>query len=246
MICTKTKEKMENKEIEKIERKLLEIKNRNLFVDSIKDCLWISYASFSAGRWAVDYRCLYTIFRVLNNCKPNSILEFGLGESSKLIHQYANWYRIHAVTYEHDKEWADFFRCGIGSKIDFNVTFSGLEEINYKGQKTLTYQKNCDELKCYNKALDLYKSFDFIFVDAPFGQEHYSRPQILNIVPECICKKDFIIIIDDAERVGELETISELCSKLKSNGIDFLLTYYSSEKTHCVITSPNHRFLHTL
>ena len=73
------------------------------FHDSIVDSLWLKYKSFSLGEWAADYRLMYTIFRTLNAEKPQNIIEFGLGQTSKMLHQYAQYYHVSAITYEHDE-----------------------------------------------------------------------------------------------------------------------------------------------
>ena len=89
-----------------------EILKSQIFNSTIIDSEWLKYRSFSPGGWAVDYGFLYTLYRVLNDMKPKNILEFGLGQSSKMIHQYANFYQnANAITCEHDSEWINFFFC---------------------------------------------------------------------------------------------------------------------------------------
>jgi hypothetical protein len=215
-----------------------EILKAFIFNDSIKDCEWLKYRSFSAGGWAVDYGCLYTLFRILNDTHPKSILEFGLGQSSKLIHQYANYYRdVNAVTYEHDLEWIDFFNKGKIGDYWVNIYKTELQEMNYKEYKILSYKNNCEELK--------EQKFDVIMIDAPFGSEHYSRSQILNIVPECL-NDSFCIIMDDYNRQGEQETIKELENILSVNGIKFYKADYKASKEHYLICSEDLRFLCSL
>lgn len=221
--------------IEHLESKIDEIQKSILFNDTIRDCEWLKYKSFSPGGWAVDYGCLYTMFRVLNDVHPKSILEFGLGQSSKLIHQYANYYNdVNAITYEHDSEWIDFFNKGKSGNYRVNVYKTELQEIEYKGFKTLSYKNNCNEL--------IGQKFDMIMIDAPFGSMHYSRSQIINLIPTCLANS-FCIIMDDFNRQGEQETIKELENILLSNGIPFSSTVYKASKYHYLICSENLRFL---
>src|SRR5690554_4093444 len=63
------------------------------FNNTIVDSKWLQYKSFSPGGWAVDYSFLYTLYRVLNDKKYTKILEFGLGQSSKMIHQYGDFFK---------------------------------------------------------------------------------------------------------------------------------------------------------
>lgn len=221
-----------------LEKNQKELLKAIMFNNTIRDCEWLKYKSFSAGGWAVDYGCLYTLFRVLNDIKPKKILEFGLGQSSKLIHQYADFYSdVQAVTYEHDENWIDFFEKGKIGNYPVNIRKTDLEQVEYKGVKTLSYKNNCDEIKD--------QKFDLIMIDAPFGSERYSRSQILNIIPKCLCG-DFCIILDDYERTGEQETIEELKQILQENNISFKTRTYSASKSHIIICSEGYSFLTTI
>ena len=70
-----------------------ELLKAEVFNSTIADSEWLRYKSFSPGRWAVDYALLYTLYRTLTAMKPTKIIEFGLGQSSKMIHQYAIFYQ---------------------------------------------------------------------------------------------------------------------------------------------------------
>ena len=208
------------------------------FDDTINGCPWLKYKNLSAGGWASDYGLMYTLFRILNDTHPHRILEFGLGQSSKLIHQYANYYDdTYAVTYEHDDKWIDFFKNGLFDQYKINIHTTELEETVYKGENTLSYKNNCKEL--------IGQKFDLIVIDAPFGSPRYSRSQILNIIPDCL-SDSFCIIMDDYNRTGEQETINELKEILAQHCIKTFQTVYRASKNHCLICSENLHFLTTL
>ena len=79
---------------------------------AIEDCERLKYKSFVPGEWAMDNSALYTLFIIINNMRPKSILEFGLGKSLFMIHQYDEFYEdVKQLTVEHDNEWIYFF-CG--------------------------------------------------------------------------------------------------------------------------------------
>ncbi len=81
-----------------------------IFNNVISDSRWLNNKAFSAGRWAVGYQYLYVMYRVLNEIRPKNILELGLGQSTRMIGQYAMAHEdvMHFVV-EHDPEWIDFF-----------------------------------------------------------------------------------------------------------------------------------------
>lgn len=223
--------------IEQIEIVQREILNAHRFSDTINDSEWLKNKSFSAGGAALDYGALYTMYRILDSVCPKNILEFGLGQSSKMIHQYVNHYKdATAVTYEHDEQWISFFKGIVKDKYPVNIYKTDLQEMEYNGYKTLSYKDNCKEL--------LGKKYDFIFIDGPFGSKHYSRPQILYLLPDCI-NKSFCIMIDDVERNGEHETILEIERILNENRIEYYKRTYSSSKSHIIICSKDLKFLTT-
>jgi 16S rRNA G966 N2-methylase RsmD len=208
------------------------------FNNTIADSKWLRYKSFSPGGWAVDYAFLYTLYRVLNEMKPKSILEFGLGQSSKLIHQYANFYKdVNAITCEHDLDWVEFFKNSIDENYEIKLKRLDLENVVYKNQNTLSY-KNIDlEFK------DQF--FDLIIVDAPFGSGKYSRSQIISLTNSNL-SENFCILVDDYDRTGERETGEEIKAILDAKKIKYLFAVYSGSKEHILICSENLKFLTSL
>ena len=56
-----------------------------IFNNTIHDSTWLKDRSFSPGRWAVGYQFLYVMYRILNEIKPERILELGLGQSTRML-----------------------------------------------------------------------------------------------------------------------------------------------------------------
>ena len=205
--------------------------------DTVADYEWLKYKGVSPGGWAVDYAFCYTLARTLNAMHPQNILECGLGQSSRLVHQYAFYNNIEAITCEHDLGWIDFLKKEVGDKYPIKIEKTELEEIEYKGRKTLTY-KNI-------QYLIEGKLFDLILIDGPFGSDHYSRPQAMELCKNNLAER-FCVIIDDTERAGEQETVEEIKEILAKKSIDFAATVYSSTKAHTLICSKDLFFLTSL
>lgn len=215
-----------------------ELLKATIFNNSIIDSKWLRDKSFSPGGWAVDYAFLYTLYRVLNAMHPRSIVEFGLGQSSKLIHQYAGFYNdVEAVTCEHDPEWIQFFQKSTDADYVFNIKLLELADVIYREETTLSY-------KDVGKAFEEGK-FDLIVVDAPFGSKRYSRSQVLELVKTNL-SETFCIMIDDYNRAGEQETGQELMKLLNEEGIKYVSTIYSGSKQHLLVCSENLKFLTTM
>ncbi|MDR0798679.1 MAG: hypothetical protein LBN18_02830 [Dysgonamonadaceae bacterium] len=207
------------------------------FNSTIADCEWLKYRNFSPGRHAVDYAFLYTLFRVLEGMKPKSVIEFGLGESSKLIQQYAYFHHVEAVTVEHDPDWIRFFSNNTAGKYPVEIKLMELAKIKYKNKETLSYKNIEEELKG--------KQYDLIVIDGPFGSKRYSRPQILFMAKNNL-QKEFCILVDDYVRKGERETVKELLHILNQEGIKYVTKAYAGSKQHFLICSENLKFLTTL
>ena len=193
----------------------------------------------NAGRWSLDYTALRHLQYIMTcpYCADfRNILEFGLGVSTDLLLCYASEFKKELITYEHDEDWVEYNFYDVKYE-HFDLRIRPLQEIAYKGQKTLSYENNCTEL------LNEGKKFELIVIDAPFGQPNYSRPQILFLLPDIINKDNFIIFMDDTERQGEKQTISEICRILNENGIKYQMESYRGEKEHTIICDTNKKYL---
>lgn len=209
-----------------------------VFNSTIADSKWLKNRSFSPGRWAAGYPMLYLLYRIYDGVKPVSILEFGLGESSKLLYQYKNVH--HSADYiiiEQDKNWLDFFS-------------SNIHDLNAQ-TKLLNIDKsiiNKHEVYIYKDLLPAIKNkkYDLIVVDGPWGSYHYSRHQIIDIAEADLLSDAFIIIIDDYNRKGEKETAHDLRRVLVRKGISFKEGVYSGSKDTLIICSEEYNFLISL
>jgi hypothetical protein len=226
----------------KLIRKIIgtgEIIDAQLFRGVIEDCEWIKHKSFAPGGWAMDNAALYTLFRILNDVRPKNVLEFGLGQSSKMVHQYATFIEdTKALTIEHDDEWINFCCKSIQKDINMNIQHIDEEIVVYNGVETLSY-KNIDEITNVG-------GYDLIIVDGPFGSPRYSRSQIINIVSGNL-PKQFCILMDDSNRKGEKETIKAICKIFEDKKTNYFIKEYASgKKSHTVICSDDLKFLKTL
>lgn len=214
-----------------------EILMAHKFHDSIHGSPWFKNQSVSPGGWAMDYAAFYTVFRILENTHPLKVIEFGLGQMSKMLHQYSEHYpETNVLTIEHDLKWANFINSP-GSPIDINrVKFVETETIYIEKYPTLTYKGIEKELS---------KKYNLIIIDGPFGQPHYSRPQILKMIPSCL-EDNWCIIMDDYQRQGEKETCDEVKRLLGIHDIPFVERVYGNIKEHYLLCSPSLSFLTSL
>lgn len=224
-----------------------------IFHDRIKDSPWFVRTRLAPGNWAVDYGFLNTLYNVLSAMKPRRLLEFGLGQSSKLVHQYAAYYHADAVTCEHDDDWISFF---FQSESDSPGVGRVLPEQPVLTDESLGYPVNIRRLpleatQIHDAPTTSYgglqaafgkEQFDFVLVDGPFGEERFSRPQTI-LLAEANLADRFCILMDDTQRPGEQETIAEVQEVLRRRGVPFVSVTRSYTKSHTLICSPDLRFL---
>ena len=212
-----------------------------LFNNVITDSPWLKNRSFSAGRWAMGYPALYVLYRVLNESHPVNILELGLGQSTRMISQYADSFdEVSHTVVEHDREWITFFKRSFELSPRSNLVLLNRETTAYK---------EAENIRTFAGFADIFsdKKFDFICIDAPFGgdMKQYSRIDVLKILPKCL-NHEFIIMLDDTNRIGESRTLEEMLSVLTTSGIPFFVGHYEGDKKTSVICSAGMKFFASL
>ena len=209
--------------------------------DTCRGVEWLrDLPGLSPGRWAVGYNYLYVMTRILNDTRPRSVLDLGLGMSSTLISQYFR-HRDDAdgthTIIESDPEWAAFYALSHPLPPVSEIIHVDCVKKQYDG---------CE----YNAFQDLAgaigdRKYAVISIDAPRGTPKHSRRDILDIIPKAL-EDSFAIVMDDCERDGEKATIAELETALKNAGIDYCEKVYKGQTYCCVITTPDQKFLCSL
>ena len=221
-----------------VNRKLEEINWGKIFDFAIRDSEWLKKQAFNPGRWAMGFPGLYILFRTLSEMRPRTILEFGLGESSKLTHQYRKHYPETDLTIvEHDKEWKDVF-CRTIFDVSDAVKILPIKTIGKGASEHHSYQDLIPAISG--------KKYDLVIIDGPWGSKRHSRNQILDIIREDLLAENFVILVDDANRRGERDTIRELEKLLRQREIPYAKGLYWGKKDSCIICSSDYRFLTSL
>ena len=212
-----------------------------IFNNAISGSPWLTNTAFAPGRWAVGYPALYAMYRILNEVRPKRILELGLGQSTRMIAQYAATHEsVEHIVVEHDPEWISFFKNDFQLSARSKIVQLDREMVSYKEAESVRVFKG------FRESFDGQK-FDFLSIDAPLGgdMKQYARIDILSLLPDCL-SDDFVIMIDDAERSGEAHTIAEMEMCLKQEGIPYRRGRYSGQKDSVILCAERVAFLATL
>lgn len=221
---------------EEILRSTKEVEWANVFHDSIKGYSYLKDFNLNIGRWAGGYPFFYCLNRILHDGKPKHILEFGLGESSKFISKTIdNELKTtqHDIL-EHNPEWSSDFNSKFVLGHNSNIIASEIVEREKKSQLYNSYSV-IDEL-------DVNK-YDCFIVDGPIGTTSFSRYDIVTLVNQFNIDKDFIILFDDTNRIGEKETLKEMFRVFNEKGVCFYNADYLGAKSTTIITSERYKYL---
>ncbi|GAO45226.1 hypothetical protein [Flavihumibacter petaseus] len=221
--------------------KIDEIYWAQVFNNTISGSSWLTKQAFSPGRWAAGYPFLYILYRILNETKPQSILEFGLGETTKLTYQYLcnvqTQQQKKLLVIEQDENWLRFFEQNFPG-VSKNVLLREIGKGQVKGAEVFQYK---DLLEGIGN-----QQFNLVLVDGPWGSPQYSRYQIVSLVENDKIAADFIIVIDDVNREGESMTLQEVKLALQKKNIPFEEGVYQGVKDTAILVSPQYKFLTSL
>ena len=147
---------------------------------------------------AANYSYLYLLLRVCTELPVQRVLELGVGQSTLLLDALAERQGFEVLGLEHDADWAE----RIGRQCTrARVLEAPLHAAEVEGHRCRTY-----------RAPEVDGRFDLVLVDGPRGSRRRSRWGALEWIAQRRAE-DFLLIFDDAERGGELDTI-EACLKL--------------------------------
>lgn len=222
-------------------RQFNELYYADLLHDTIINSTWLKDKSFSLHGWAANYSFMYMLYRILDNAKPQHILEMGMGQTSRLTSQYVAYCNTQATLdiIDNDVGWIETYKPQLAENENIKVYQRDLKFFTYEGIE-------CRKYKDLDKVAD-NKKYDFIIVDGPYGgRQPFPRSNIIDIIENNNLSNDFIIIFDDAERKGEGNTIVNTMQLLKKQQTEYMTFQRNGIKTQQFITSLSKSFIQFL
>lgn len=227
--------KYEQQQIEQ----LSELEWAHIYNDTIRGKKWLEELGISPGRWAGNYSFFYVLARILLDFNPKKIIEFGLGESSKMISSYVvneSTNTTHLIL-EQSEDWIEKF--DLRYSLSTNSKIIHLPMMDKRVNQFSTRGYEGIETK-------ITESFDLYVIDGPYGSEHFSRYDICLLAEKFHPDDEFIIILDDFNRQGEKDTVGDLLMKLNKKGIKTYTGIYSGRRTQIVIVTEKYKHLISL
>ena len=205
------------------------------FHDSIRGITYVENLNLNIGRWAGGYAFFYILNRILNDYQPKNILEFGLGESSKLISKYIEFNLIstkHTIL-EQSIDWKNSFCSRFVLSKSSQVEICEQISKKVKGFEVNSYS---------NLGSFVNIKYDLYIVDGPIGSPNYSRYDIIELVQNLGSEDEFIIIMDDYDRKGEKETTNELLTLFKEKNLTIFHKIYVGKKSIAVLATKKYKY----
>lgn len=218
------------------EKLLQEIKAGEVFINSIADSNWMFSKGFSPSGWSASFTFLYALFRILNDCNPTSILEMGIGQTTKMTSQYVAFKNKAAklLVIDHNQYWIDLFKSQITDSENLQILKLDLENALFNGEKTSVYKDLVKNVRT--------TKFDLIIVD---GGDRKYRTSVFDLIPQNL-SSSFVIVIDDYHFQDKKQMGQALLAKLKNEKIAHGTAIFSGMKKQLVIFSPNFSFLKSI
>jgi protein-L-isoaspartate O-methyltransferase len=183
----------------------MELVYRELFVRELAR-LGIEDRFFPTGS-AANHSLLYLVLRCYVELPLARILDVGAGQTSLLLDALQRRLgKSEVITLEHDPAWA----ARIAAQVAHPVLCRELVDMRIGGRRTRMHD-----------LAGLSGPFQLIIMDAPGGTRRYSRLGLVRLMETVMDRRDFVAILDDADRSGEMQTIAACRQWLREEGLAF-------------------------
>ena len=162
---------------------------------------------------AATYSLMYLLLRAITELPVNRVVEMGCGQSSLLLDALQKVRPFAVTSLEDDAGWAD----RIQRQVEHEVVHADLVERRIRRRKTRTY----------NISVAASGPCDLLLVDGPQQRGRRCRWGALEWVEQGF-GDHFILLFDDAERRGELDTIEEALKILRSQSRTYRTRFFYS------------------
>ena len=167
---------------------------------------------YSINSASITYIQGMLLIGILEKFRPNSICEFGAGESTKIFETYCEKYNKKLLNIEHDIKYKRK-----DSKLFNLIENTDVVINNIKYENTNKYEGLEDFFKNYKG------KFNFVFIDGPFGVNHdykYTRIQMIDFLEFDLLENHGYFLIHDTERINAQNSIKILLSLFKEKGYE--------------------------
>ncbi|MBB5751401.1 class I SAM-dependent methyltransferase [Prosthecomicrobium pneumaticum] len=181
---------------------------------------------------AANHGLLYLIARALNTFDIPSVVELGAGQTTLLLDRMAKagGDRPAIRTVEHDPRWAE----RIGAQVAHPLIAAPLRSRRMDGRKVSFYDVDPAELG---------RDIALAVIDGPpasTARRRFARLGAFELLRDRLAA-DCIVIVDDAERIGERRLSRLFEAHFRSRGCDYAIGRVHANKCQTVIATGRFR-----
>lgn len=177
-------------------------------------------------RGAANSSYLYLLLRLVTELPVDRVLELGAGESTVLLDRLARHRPFQRVTLEDHAGWRD----RVAARVTEAPRLAPLVPCSAAGHSAPGYDP---------QTLAGEAPFQLLLVDGPRGTRRRSRWGCLPLMERCL-DREFVVVIDDAERRGELDTVRAALDLLAARGATVEHRFIHATQSQCVIATPRY------
>ncbi len=178
------------------------------YLDIARRTSWLDDVPMSSPKGGTaSFSLLYILLTILRDEKLDTILELGVGQSTKLFSQYVKNYKKKLTSIDDDEFWLNMTI----EKGDY------IEPVYAKLSPRVVNDIQIDWYDCDRPSLVA----DLVLIDGPkaFSKSiKYNRLGVLSWLPD-ILNDEFIIVVDDVNREGEDFLVKKIIEKCKYKDI---------------------------
>ncbi len=189
------------------------------------------------------------LVKILEICRPASILELGSGQTTKVLAHFGKQHpNVEIFTIEEDAEWHRLVQAGVEIPSNHSYRTSPTAPVELAlpvGERitTVWYRDGADWLKG--------RQFELILIDGPNNArkggefERYARCGILPHLPAILADR-YAIVLDDTDNFGYVQTARAIEAVLAKSGRKFTTFGVDGVKSQTVICSTEWGFLRSV
>ena len=208
-----------------------EIYYSNLYHDSIRGRRYLENLPLNVGNWAGNYCMMYLLNRLLHENDFKTIVELGLGESTKMILAYLSTVSDKQfINVEHDMSWQELFLHNYHGLIhnakQTNQCSFNISPIVHKTITSTLLNPETIESNSYFGDDEVISPVvlraNLYIVDGPLGSKTFGRPDFIRIAEEMDVDHQFVAIFDDCNRDPELQSFEVVERTLIERRIEYV------------------------
>jgi hypothetical protein len=189
---------------------------------------WLQFPMFPVGG-AANHAFLAILVRALSECDFDSVLEFGAGQTTRVLSEWSKVSGAKVCTIESDAGWITECR-KIVSSPHHQLVHAPLCESN-DGHQWYDFEV----VRAHHRS----GAASLIIVDGPVGIKRWSRAGFIQRFDE-LRGENWVVLWDDLHRYGDLQSFAAFIRKLENHRVPHGVVFCQAFRTLGMVFSPRY------